>query len=481
MSYDQFESTLDELANQGYPLTDTDGEYLAPDENYTLNDGDQYWTRTTEAQSETTFGYTNTQGTGGQGTGGQGTGGQGTGGQGTGGQGTGGQGNNGTGGMPNADWQQTLNGMEDAGLPTVDSTGNPLRNDGTVYDLNGDNQWVEMGPTGGQGSASFDFVGNPVPSLNGGRGVIVGDGIRTEATGLGGVESVDSSGNPDASGAYEKNSLGQYSAAPSSATSEGLSTFAAGTPNGAMQPTTLRLDGKDTVNLGGFQQAVTPDDKIVAWFLNDPQWHEEVIVTGVKPEGIEFKFPGAVGGDRLWTTASLAAYIDDIMEGQIPPEAIWDDNAPAQEDDEEKDPLLEEVVVTADRLPTEDPSNIPFIPNIDLSFNPNLNPNGQPMDNIVITAPAIDPLITPDVPTPVTPVPTPITDILVDGINGTDGTDGTDGGRGGAGPAGPVGAAGGMLSSERDRVPFMKRPRIRYPSRAEQLSMFNRVRSRQRR
>jgi hypothetical protein len=248
-----------------------------------------------------------------------------------------------------------------------------------------------------------------------------------------------------------------------------------------MQPVTLRLDGKDTVNLGGFQQVVTPDDKIVAWYLNDPQWHEEVIVTGVKPEGIEFKFAGAAGGDRLWTTASLAQYIDDIMEGQIPPEAIWDDNAPAQEDDEEKDPLLEEVVVTADRLPTEDPD-----------INYDLNPNGQPMDNIVVTAPRPPTTVVPNVPVPVptpiptpipTPVPTPITDILIDGLDGTDGTDGTDGGRGGTGAAGPAGrsAAGGMLSGSRDYIPFMDTPRIRYPSRAEQLSMFNRVRSRQRR
>ena len=459
MSYDEFESFSDKLADSGFPLTDTDGEYLAPDENYTLKNGDEYWTRTTEVQPETSFNETaNENFTGDQGTQGQGTQGQGTQGQGTQGQGTGGQG---TGGVSNADWQQTLDGIEDAGLPTVDSTGNPLKNDGTVYDLNSDNQWVKMGPTGGQGLTYAD--GTPMELSP----ITVGSGTPTEANSL---FTVDGSGNQDSTGLYAQNGKGQYSAAPLN-TSGGTTTYPSGTSPKATQPVTLRIDGKDTVTIGGFQQTVKPDTKIVAWFLNEmgnPNALEEVIVTASKPEGLEFRFPD---GSNLWTISSLADWIDMTYEGQIPKDVVWDDNAPTQEDDEETEPTLEEVKVTADSITPEDPQNIPInIPTPTLT-NPELNPNGQPMDNIVVTAPTVPPT-TPD---PIT-VTTPVVNTIINGLDGTDGTDGSSGGRGETGARGPASADSGW---DTENVPLMKRIRLSYPSPAEQQRMFQALRARQ--
>jgi hypothetical protein len=503
MSEAEWELAQVDLSARGYPVHDYDGNVISQENNYTLNSSDPRWTLEPSGSDGGDGDGNGSGGTGGNGFDGTG----GTGGNGP--NGTGGTGGNGlkgtggTGGVSDEEFSANMEEIEKQGLPTTDVTGQPLRNDGTSYDLvNG--QWVEGGqPLNSLPAAEFESnmaelesQGLPTTDIN-------GDPLRNDGTQydlvdrLDGTQSWAESGavgdaplnsnwgdsgqgmTPNASegsddwmdasyvdkdGDFLINKEGQVSLAvvpPSPFDTDPLdkkgNVTSSITPDvNYSAPTVLRVGGEETVELGGIRETVTPDIKIITYVLG-PDWVDNVVPVG-REVTQEYRFKDADNIEQnRFTIKELAEHLKMVNENDFNG-VVFDENepknAPPPEDEE---PIEQDKFVDADpaEIPPEDEEEEDNLP-VGLVTIPDDNSGTTPGSSVQIPAGTTSTVPAPAVPAPTTPPPA---------------------GGGGVTGGGETGGNGGMLAALRERreIDLKGRQRVRYPSRAEMLAKYNQL------
>ena len=466
----KFEQNLTSLEESGYPIVDQHGDELSISGDYVKNQDDDTWIRLEDANGGDGDGGNGGDGDGGNnGTGSNGNGGEGDGGMfGEGGVGEGGVGGTGTPPPTDAEWQDTLGEIEAQGMPTTDGAGNPLsrgveydlmdnadgsqdwiakggvsqdqfeanmselaaaghpttdtsgeplRNDGTAYEMDSNGGFVD--PTKGAGGMFAEF--NPEVGIEIGTTPedITGDGALAPTMGeitIGNGKPVE--GGPD--------SWETHVEAASTTSSTGVVEFTLST-------------GESSVEIGGFVEVATPDLVVVEEFLGPEKLAEAVyvgetmeytgeMVSEYSLDGTNFTIAGLSGIIRdTYGYVPNAEYDPEAPSPTKPPDDVpkEDFEAPIEETPPEEEPAEEEEEEEEETLVNGVVGGLP-------SADGNNNYNG-------VTDPYYP--TTPNVNTPVSnPVGTP-----VGGPNG--GSNGGGGGGGGLGSASAL-IGGGLEAAQ---------------------------------
>jgi hypothetical protein len=485
-----FEQNLTSLQESGYPIVDQHGDELSISGDYVKNGDDDTWIRLEDANGGDGSGGNGGDGDGGNnGTGSNGNGGEGDGGMlGKGGVGEGGVGGTGGTGTPpptDAEWQDTLGQMEAQGMPTTDGSGKPLSKD-VEYDLmdnaDGSQDWVVKGgvsqDTFEANMSGLAAAGHPTTDTSGEP--LRNDGTAYEMDSNGGfVDPTKGDGgmfaefDPDAGieigttpeditgdGALGPQMLGGYiddagvfHAEGGSGIQVGNGTPVEGGPDSweshveAVSTTSSTgvveftlSTGESSIEMGGFVEVATPDLVVVEQFLGPDKLAEAVYVGETMEYTGEMVSEYSLDG-TLFTIAGLSGIIRDtygyVPSAEYDPEAPSPTKPPDDAPKEDFEAPVEETPPEEEPEEEEEEEEDETLVNGVIGGLPSTGGNNNNYNGV--TAPNYNGVTNPDTPPVTTPVTTPVSNPVGTPAGGPNG--------GGGGGGGGLGSASALMGN----------------------------------